>query len=722
MEIVVAKSAGFCYGVANAVNTVYALIENNRERAACKTIQILGPTIHNETITEDFKSKGVIEISTPEQAINHSIVVIRAHGVGKDTYDKLYEKDIEIIDATCPYVKKIHSLVDKKSKEGYFILVAGNETHPEVKGICGWANGEAFVINSEEDLQKDEILSAGKQNKKVCLVAQTTTTQEKWDKIIKSSKKTFENVLKFDTICNATIKRQQETADLAKKMDMMVVIGSKTSSNTIKLTEVSGKYCENTYLIERAEDITPLILNSFRKIGVSAGASTPDNIIREVIGKMSEQNMIENGQTFEQMVEDYMDEIRTGKVLTGTVVRITEEGVFVDIGAKAEGMIPITEFTNDPEFQPGVTVKEGDQIEAKIYKISDKEGTITLSKRDLDRAKSYKIFNELKESGEIVPATVLRAVKGGVIARCVNTDIFIPLSLLSDRYIQKADNYIGQEIRIKIISVDEKKRSIKGSAKPVIMEEKEAAQKAAWEKIEVGAVIEGIVKNFTDYRAFVDLGGIDGSIHISEISWNRIKHPSDVLTVGDKVEVTVLDANPETRKISLGLKKAEDNPWFNAEEKFAVGNVVNGTVVRIVPFGAFVELEKGVDALVHISQISDFRIGKVEEALEIGQNIEAKIMEFDPEARKISISIKEIEPINPPERVAEAEEKAKLAEERAAQREEEKQARDEEKARVSGERAAARAAKAGEPTEHVETLNNSLGDQFAGLFDDMKEE
>lgn len=708
MEIKIAKSAGFCYGVANAVKQVEELVDNNSDGTV---IQTLGPIIHNEYKVAQLEKRGVKIINAPDEAPADSVVVIRAHGVTKEVYDTLVARNVRVIDGTCKYVKKIHDLVRKKSQEGYGIVVVGDKNHQEVIGVCGWAEGKAYVVGDVEDLNDEQLKLLHDTTKGLCFVAQTTITIEKWEKIIEISKKMFQNVIKFDTICNATKMRQADAAHLAEQVDAMFIIGSKSSSNTLKLFEVCKERCEDTFLVESLSDVSPLIIKKYLKVGISAGASAPEEMIKEVISKMSEIN--EKGLSFEEMLEDYIDPAKQGSIVKGTVIRTTDEGVFVDIGAKSEGLIPMDEFTNDPNFVPNETIKVGDEIEAKIFRMSDKEGTITLSKRDIDRAKNLKTFQTALESKEVFETTVARAVKGGVICNVNGTDVFVPAALLSDRFVRDTAAYVGQPIKINIISVDEKRNSVRGSAKELIIAEKEAQEAAVWDKITVGDTMQGTVKNFTDFRAFVDLGGVDGSIHISELSWNRIKHPSEVLTIGDTVEVKVLSADRETKKISLGFRKAEDNPWFKAEEKYAVGTVVTGNVVRIVAFGAFIELEKGIDALCHISQISDYRIAKVDEALTVGQEVQAKVIEFDADKKRISLSIREVEPINPPERVAEAEA-------RAAERAEREAARAAEKAEREAARAAKAAEKAAMSGSHVEEMNNTIGD-LAGLQDLLNE-
>ncbi|MEI6131742.1 MAG: bifunctional 4-hydroxy-3-methylbut-2-enyl diphosphate reductase/30S ribosomal protein S1 [Bacillota bacterium] len=771
MKILVAKSAGFCYGVANAVKKATELVSAPEGQKATK-IKTLGSLIHNETVVSRFAKQGVEIIEAPEEAQVGDLVMIRAHGVGEKVYEELKNRGADICDVTCSYVAKIQKLVNLKSKEGYVIVIVGDRNHPEVIGICGWVDGPKFVVEEVTDLENADLGKAYLESKGVCLVSQTTLTTEKWERIYENAQKKFEKLIKFDTICNATLKRQSEAMELARQVDAMFVIGSRSSSNTLKLVEVSARICEKTYLIEGAQDLAPKLFKYINTIGITAGASTPESVIEEVISKMSEINETNEvvteevaevatevvaaeevvteevaaeevvaeevaaeevvaeevvaeevvpeevatpvqktgDETFEEMLDQYSGEVRSGRIMKGTVSRITTDKIYVDLGGKFEGELPASLF--EDEDIPAI----GTEIDVRVNRVSEKDNAIHLSK-GVDRfTKMLKEFTEIMEAGETLDAKIERAVKGGAIAKTRAGEVFIPLPLLADRYVEQADEYVGKDVKIKIISVDEKRRSVKASAKEHAMAQKFKALAEVWEKIVVGETMTGTVKNFTDFRAFVDLGGIDGSIHISEISWNRIKHPSDVLKIGDSVEVKVLDADKETRRISLTLKKAEENPWFGAESKFEVGTIIKGTVARIVPFGAFVVIEDGIDGLVHISQISDFRLAKVDEALKVGDEVECKIIEVDIPTQKISLSIKEVAPINPEARVAEAEARQKERDERDAERAKRNEEREASRAEQTINKQAKIHAKEekGDSSNHSEDMVTTIGD-IAGL-------
>ncbi|HOP92257.1 MAG TPA: bifunctional 4-hydroxy-3-methylbut-2-enyl diphosphate reductase/30S ribosomal protein S1 [Acetivibrio thermocellus] len=686
MEIIVAKSAGFCFGVSNAVKTVNNLLENQKE-----PIYTYGPIIHNAQVVDLFTSKGVKKIDDIDEAEPNGHIVIRAHGVTPDIYKKISDKGLILEDATCPYVKKIHNLVKEKSEEGYKIIIVGDRNHPEVIGINGWCNNQAYIVDSVDDVEK-----LPTSDEKVCVVAQTTITNEKWLEVNTALKKKFKNILKFDTICSATSRRQNEAEEIAKNVDMMIIIGGKNSSNTQKLYDICKKHCNLTYKIETSGDLPPVDIKKIKKVGISAGASTPDWVIEEVIKKMSELNkqgmvdILENdGEIdFANAFENSFVRIHAGDTVKGKIIGFNSNEVFVDLGYKADGIIPLEEYTDDPNFNIEKEVKIGEEVEVLVEMVNDGEGNVRLSKRKVDAIKSWDDIVKAYENKTPVNAYVVEVVKGGVIASYNGVRIFVPASQVSDRYVKDLNEFLKRSITVRILELNEKRRKVVGSARVIIEEEKEALANRTWNSMEVGKVFKGTVKSLTDFGAFVDIGGVDGLIHISELSWTRVKHPSEVLKVGDEVEVTVLEFDKEKKKVSLGYRKMEDNPWYKIEEKYKVGDVVKVTVLRFAPFGAFVELEKGVDGLVHISQISSKRLAKVEDALEIGMKVDAKIIEVDGENKKISLSIKEVMPIDPPSSKSESKAKdGSEAKETSANTEEE-----------------------AEPTEHREDMNVTVED------------
>ncbi|RCX19970.1 4-hydroxy-3-methylbut-2-enyl diphosphate reductase [Anaerobacterium chartisolvens] len=679
MDIIVAETAGFCFGVDRAVSSVRRLIEGSAGK-----IYTLGAVIHNPQVNDDFASRGVKIISGIEEAELPGNIVVRAHGIAKDVYEGLIREGVNVVDATCPYVKKIHNLVQEKYKEGYGIIIIGDKDHPEVKGINGWCENTAVILDSEEEVQ-----ALKESRQKVCVVAQTTITKEKWENINKCLENKFENIIKFDTICSATSQRQKEALQIAKIVDCMIVIGGRDSSNTQKLYEICKKYCFNTIKIEMPSELPLEDINKYKKVGITAGASTPDWIIKEVIGKMDELNRQENEMSFKEAFESSLVTVRSGEVVKGTVIGFNNTEVYVNLGFKCDGIIPIGEFSDDPDFNPEESIKIGDELEVFVVRVNDAEGSVMLSKKKVDALKSWDKIEEVYESKTPVKAKVVEVVNGGVIASANGIRIFIPASQISDKFVKDLREFLKQTVNVRIIEYNKQKRKIVGSQRVILEEEKAKLSSDLWESMETGKKYSGVVKSFTDFGAFVDIGGVDGLIHISELSWTKVKHPSEVLNIGDNIEVVILEFDRSKKRISLGYRRAEDNPWFNIEEKYKVGDVVKGKVARLVPFGAFIELEKGVDGLVHISQISSVRLAKPSDVLEAGQEIEAKVTEVNAEGNRISLSIKEVNPIDPVKE------------------------KDEAAAGGTGEDV---------PTEHKEDMNVTIADAAESSDEDKKDE
>jgi len=658
LEIILANSAGFCFGVNNVLKTIFQLIEKKE-----KPVYTLGPVIHNEQMISYLEEQGVVTLNSIDdiEKIQDKDVnlIIRAHGIPPKIYDKLKDYgNLSIIDRTCPDVRKIHKLASKKYKEGYKIIITGDKKHPEVIGINGECEDNAIVINSPEDVD-----SIGELSGKICVVSQTTFNQSKWEKIITKLKEKYNNVEFYNTICKSTIVRQKEAEEIAKKVDMMIVIGGKNSSNTNKLYEICKIHCKETYKIETLGELPPININKIKKIGITAGASTPDWIIKEVLQKMEELNKQAQDQkqvqtnmesqepegeiNFAEALESSFMTINSGEIVKGTVFKISNDGVIVDLGGKYEGTIPIDELSDDPYYKPEENLKVGEEIEVLVLRVNDSEANVLLSKKRADVIKGWDILEKAFEDKTPIRARVMEVVNGGVMAIAYGIKIFIPASQLSDRYVKDLKEYLKQIITIRITDFDRRKKKIVGSQRVIIEEQKEQLSKELWASIEVGKVYKGKVKSFTDYGAFVDIGGVEGLVHISEISWKKIKHPSEALRIGEEIEVKVLDFDKQKQKISLGYKKQADDPWKKVAQKYYIGDIVHGKVVRIVPFGCFVEFDNELDGLVHISQISNKRIAKPEEVLKVGQEVTAKIIEMDVENRRIGLSIKEVNPIDP---------------------------------------------------------------------------
>lgn len=622
MSVTVAKTAGFCYGVKRAVDAVYEKVE----KSCGVKIATLGQLIHNRQVVSDLESHGVMVYDDVSDVPSDVNLVIRTHGITKQALDIIEDRGIAYDDLTCPFVAKIHKIVKKHYDEDYQIVIVGDENHPEVIGINGWCDNTAVILYSCDDKIFDKIAQ-----KKVCIVAQTTINREIFEQIVQFIKKTCKEVVFFDTICNATKDRQSETLELAKNSDVMIVVGGKESSNTRKLFEISKKHCPLTFHIETFEELPQNINLKNKKIGITAGASTPSRIIEEVYSTM---------ENFEQMLEESLKTINSGEVVTGTVVEVRNNEVIVDLAFKYDGILSLDNLTDDPTVKPADLVKVGEEIEVYVVGVNDAEGKVILSRKKLVAMESWKKIQAACEEKTVLEGKVIQAVKGGVIVLTEGNKVFIPARQASERFVQDLTTLIGTNVKFRIIELDERRKRVVGSIRSVLEEARKAEEEKFWSAVEVGKEYTGTVKSITNFGAFVDIGGVDGLIHISELSWSKIKHPSEVVKEGDVVTVYIKDLNAETKKISLGYKKQEDNPWTIAQTKYNVGDTVSCKIVRMMPFGAFAEIMPTVDGLIHISQIADKRIGKPEDVLEIGQVVDAKITDANWEEKKISLSIR----------------------------------------------------------------------------------
>ena len=645
MKIQLAKKAGFCYGVRRAVDMVYEQAEKSE-----KPVYTFGPITHNDIVVEDLKNKGVRVLDSIEEAeqLSEGTVIIRAHGVPKQLNDRLCRKDengtviLNVMDATCPFVKKIHEIVRKQGEEGRATVIFGDSNHPEVQGIIGWCTGEYYVLKEEEEVLR----FAPPSGTGLAIVAQTTYNYKKFQQFVEIILKKGYDSIVYDTICNATEVRQTEAYEMAGQCDAMIVIGGKHSSNTRKLFEICKTECANTYFIEQPDDLDLELLRSFHSVGITAGASTPNNIIKEVFSKMSETS-------FEQLLaEEQLVSIHNGQVIEGTVIRVKEDEIALNIGYKADGIVTRSEYTNTPGVDLRTLVKEGDTMQVKVLKVNDGDGQVALTYKRLAAERGSKRLEEAFENKEVLTATVTDVLKGGLSLVVDETRVFIPASLVSDTFEQNLEKYKDHEIQFVITEFNPKRRRIIGDRKQLLVAKKKELQAELFSKIAVGDIISGVIKNVTDFGVFIDLGGADGLLHISEMSWGRIENPKKVFKVGDEVRAFIKDISGE--KIALSMKFPDENPWADAEEKFAKGNVVTGKVARMTDFGAFVEIEPGVDALLHVSQISREHIEKPASVLKVGQEIEAMIVDFNYEDKKISLSMKALLPQETAEEAVEA--------------------------------------------------------------------
>lgn len=642
MSITVAKSAGFCFGVNRAINIVNNLLDKNVK------VSTLGPIIHNMEVVNELESRGCKAVSSIDEVENGATLVIRSHGVPKYVIDKLVENGVKYEDATCPFVKKIHNIVANPDNKDGIVLIAGNSVHPEVEGIIGHCSTECHTFKNSEEIDEIHSNILKTNNKQVFVVAQTTFDTKEWKKCVKKIKKLCTNAKIFDTICNATSVRQTEADLLAAQSDFMVVIGDRHSSNTGKLFDICKRQCDNTVLIETADELNANQVSVAEKIGVTAGASTPARIIKEVLDTMSEiKSGVTNGEeSFEALLEESLKNLNTNERVMGTVLSIAPNEVQVDVGRKQTGFIPANELSNDPNAKPEDIVKVGDEIELLIMKTNDQEGTIMLSKRRVDAAKGWEILESKVDSQEVLTGKVTEAVKGGVIVIYNDVRVFIPASQATATREESLEDLVGQEVQFRLIEVSQRgrrKRAI-GSIRSVLKEQRAAQREEFWKNCEIGKRYTGVVKSLTSYGAFVDLGGVFGMIHISELSWTHIKHPSEVVNVGDTVEVYVKDINEETKKISLGFKNADENPWEILKNQYPEGTVVKATIVGLTSFGAFANIIPGIDGLIHISQIANKRIEKPADVLSVGETVEAKITAIDFDKKRVSLSMRALLP------------------------------------------------------------------------------
>ena len=680
-RVILAKSAGFCFGVSRSVKMAEELLKSG----PCKS---LGPLIHNEDVVSDLARRGLEVISDPSEVRPGDRVMIRSHGVSQAVEDALRAAGAEITDATCPNVSRIHRLVAEASANGRQVIVIGTAGHPEVQAICGRCTDPVVVGNAAELANWLEN-NVDKRTEPITVVVQTTQTENNLRECEKLIKKWCTKAEIFDTICFATSIRQEEAVKLASACGAMVVIGGKNSANSLHLAELCAERCANTQFVENSAQLDTGVLRDVETIGMTAGASAPSWIIKEVLDKMSDEIMIQENpevapveeapvqaveqpaeeaapaveaeaapaeKSFDEMLEDSLKTIYNGDKVSGVVVAITPTEVSIDLGTKYSAFIPTTEFTEDGEVKLEDAVHVGDTVEAIVVRVNDVEGTAQLSKKRMDAVKNWADIEAAQEAGTVVEGTVTEENKGGVVVSVKGIRVFVPASQSGLPKDTPMTQLVKQKVRLKITEVNRGRRRVVGSIRAVLQRERREKAEAVWNEIEVGKVYHGVVKSLTSYGAFVDIGGIDGMVHVSELSWSRIKNPAEVVSVGDELDVYVIGFDKEAKRISLGYKKPEDNPWTKFVNTYKVGDIAQVKVVKLMPFGAFAEVMPGVDGLIHISQIANRRIGKPDEVLSVGDVVDVKITAIDTEKQKISLSIRALsEPEPAPRRAAEPE-------------------------------------------------------------------
>lgn len=669
MPLTVAKTAGFCFGVRRAVDTVYEQLERIPSTSSPKLFT-LGEIIHNAQVVEELDSLGAVAVNSLEKLLEleeqlsqqnrpYIPVIIRSHGVPKKVYETLDSRSIPYIDATCPNVKRIQKIVEEQP-EGTLVLIAGDAVHPEIQGIIGHCNVTCVTFTSAKELAEFTENHANLSKMNSVMVAQTTFNTSEWQKCVETAKNLYTNLKIFDTICKATLMRQTEAAQLAEVSDIMIVIGGRHSSNTQKLSDICSRFTK-TIWVETARELLSgqadvvCQIDAGSRVGVTAGASTPVRIIKEVQKTMSEI-LKEEEMSFEEMLDQSFKSTYTGEKVKGIVTGIAPNEITVDIGTKHTGYVPLSELTNDPSLSTEDIVKKGDEIELVVLRVNDVEGTVMLSKKRLDAQAGFEKVMAAAGTGEVLSGTVTDVVKGGILAVTEGVKVFIPASLSGVSKNEPLEQLLKQKVDFVIREVNEKRHRAVGSIKDVLKEQKKVLEDKFWSEVEVGKRYQGVVKSITSYGAFVDLGGVDGMVHISELSWLRIKHPSDVVKVGDVLDVYVKDIDVENKKISLGYKKTEDNPWEVLKRDYEVGSVVTAKVVSMTAFGAFAQIIPGVDGLIHISQISNERINKPQDVLTIGQEVQVQITDIDFEKKRVSLSMKALLEDNAQEEAVEASE------------------------------------------------------------------
>lgn len=635
-KIILADSAGFCFGVKRAVD-----IAMSTEKKYNKKIYTLGQLIHNNDVVKYLEENNIyaIDIEDIDKLNESDIVIIRSHGISPNILKLLKDKNLNVVDSTCPFVAKIHEKVKEYSENGYGIIIVGDKDHPEVMGINGWCGDKAIISKKGENL--DDI------PQKICIVAQTTEKQENWEKVLSIVSEKAKDVVSFNTICSATEIRQKKAEELSKNSDVVVVIGAHHSSNTTKLYEICKKNCENTIHVENSGEIPDELYKEKNNIiiGVAAGASTPDWIIKEAINKMSDEQNVEGMNEVIKMMDENEKKVYVGALLKGEIIQINEKEAFLNIGYKNDGILPLSEVTSDQNVKLTDLFTVGEEIETKVIKLKNEDNYVVLSRSELERDEGLKAIKEAFESKAPIKVLVKEEVNGGLVSRYKGIRVFIPASHIELYHVDDLSAYVGKELEINIIEFSKRRNTtrIVGSRRDLLKSVKQESEEKTWESLEKGQIVEGQIKRLTNFGAFIDIDGVDGLLHVSEISWGRIEKPSDVLKVDEKIKVYILDVDKENKKLSLSVKKLVEDPWVNVEEKYPVGSVVLGKVVRFATFGAFIELEPGVDALVHISEISHKRIAKPSDVLSVGEEVKAKILDVNKEDKKIGLSIKEVE-------------------------------------------------------------------------------
>ncbi|WP_322631146.1 bifunctional 4-hydroxy-3-methylbut-2-enyl diphosphate reductase/30S ribosomal protein S1 [Aedoeadaptatus coxii] len=633
LEIILSDVYGFCGGVKRAVDLAFTTAREN------SNVKMMGELVHNADVNRELKDLGV-NVIEEDDLPNAATVITRSHGTTKELKEALESKENVVIDTTCPFVSRIYGIVRENNEKGIPVVIVGDKDHPEIKGIASYGS-RVFIAKDEDEV---DMLPLHEENK-IALVSQTTNPKKIVDNVEERLKGVFTGeILRYNTICKATNDRQDACRMLAQNVDCMLVIGGKNSANTKKLAKIAADHCDHVYHIQTINQLDLRPFKKFNKIGITAGASTPDSVIKEAVSRMDNLNRDEMNNEMMEAIENSFTRVRRGEIVSGEVLYVTDDEVMVNIGYRADGIISRDELSNDPDVKPEELFNQGDEIQVYVMKMDDGDGNVVLSYKRVENMKVWDEMEEKFENNERVMAHVTNVVKGGLTCDVDGLNGFIPASHVSVRFQRDLSKYVDQDLECEIIDFDKSRRKFVLSRKNIESTEIEEKRKEVYETLEEGQFVEGTVQRLTNFGAFVDVGGVDGLIHISELSWNRVKHPSDVVSPGEKVKVLVLKIDEEKNRIALGLKQTTQKPWDTFVETVQVGDDVKGTVVNILDFGAFVRLESGVDGLLHVSQISRQHVEKPADVLEIGQEIDVRVTDINFEDKKISLSMKALQP------------------------------------------------------------------------------
>ena len=641
MNVTVAKSSGFCSGVQHAVDTAMRVEPEN--------VYLLGELIHNPSVTDAVRARGIITVESVDEVPQGATLILRSHGVGRLVYEACTQKGIRIIDCTCPFVRHTQEIVRNSTSIGKTVLVIGEKTHPEVIGLCGWGNGRALVLE-DENADLSSLLG-----QKIVVVAQTTCSEEKFKKILQNIEKVCGKTVEiFKTICYTTKERQKEAAALAEQNDAMIVIGGLNSSNTNKLYEICRERCAHVFRLADASDFEFQKIKKFKNVGIVSGASTPHTQTQEVLFKMENNTEVKATNEMEEVVaqmDNGQSKLKKGQLVTAIISSASDEGVAVLLPFfKKEILLEKDEIECD-EYKPeDYAAKIGEEIEVMVVSASN---PVRLSQKAIAQLKEEEEKIESISNGEEFDVICTGFNKGGLTASMGTYSVFVPAKEIRMGYVKELEKYVGKKLRLKALEIkkSERKKEIIASQR-VILEEEKAARDAAkaeqeaefFANIHVGDVVEGKVERATNFGAFVSVNGFDCLAHISDLSWAGTKNVTDVLEIGKRYQFKVLKVDAENKKVSIGYKQLQPQPWDLVAEKYKEGDVVHGKVVSIVPFGAFVEVENGVDGLVHVSQISHEWLENPTSVLSIGEEIDAKILVLDPANKKMTLSIKALLP------------------------------------------------------------------------------